>query len=331
MTKAFQRIFAYLIIIALCLGLYGCGSDIEILDTTRPTVQQTEPTNPKESTISPALYRVTDQDGHILWLFGSIHVGTEDFYPLPDYVMDAYQGSDALAVEIDIVAVEADILGQMTLVQKLMYTDGSTISQHLPAETYEKAVAVLQENHLYSSTLEYYIPAMWWSTIETLTYEKAGALSEYGIDLNLLQMAKNDKKEILEVESAAFQYGMMADFSEELQPMLLQNAVENYENPEQTAEDCKILLDMWSSGDVAAFAEYLQEEDTFEDEGQRLLYAEYTEKLITNRNQTMTEYAENALLSGKEVFLCVGAAHIIGEGAIAENLRQMGYTVKLVS
>ena len=88
---------------------------------------------------------------------------------------------------------------------------------------------------------------------------------------------------------------------------------------------------MWSSGDVDAFSEYLQEEDSFEDEAQELLYQEYTQALIVTRNQTMTEYAENALLSGKEVFLCVGAAHIIGEGAIAENLRQMGYTVELVS
>ena len=68
-----------------------------------------------------------------------------------------------------------------------------------------------------------------------------------------------------------------------------------------------------------------------EEAAQQLLYDEYTEKLITARNATMTEYAENALLSGKEVFLCVGAAHIIGEGAIAENLRQLGYTVELVS
>ena len=133
------------------------------------------------------------------------------------------------------------------------------------------------------------------------------------------------------MESAQQQYSMMAGFSEELQALLLQSAVESYEDPSQTAADCQQLLAMWSSGDVAAFSEYLQTEDAAEDESQQHLYEEYAEKLITSRNQSMTEYAKNALLSGKEVFLCVGAAHIIGEGAIAENLRQLGYTVELVS
>lgn len=334
MKKLNQFLTCFLILV-LCLSLFGCGGEVEVLDTTQPVTeaatQPAETDAPQESTISPALYRVTDENGHTLWLFGSIHVGTEDFYPLPDYVMDAYNGSDALAVEIDIVAMEADLAGQMNLVKMMMYTDGTTISQHIPADTYERAVAILQENQLYNFVLDMYFPAMWWSTIETLAYEKAGAHAEYGIDQNLLLIAKEDSKEILEVESAELQYGLMAGFSEDLQAMLLQSAVDSYEDSAQTAADCQALLDMWSSGDVDAFSAYLQEEETFEDESQRLLYAEYTEKLITERNQTMTEYAKNALLSGKEVFLCVGAAHIIGEGAIAENLRQLGYTVELVS
>lgn len=330
-----NKILACFLAFILCFSLFGCGGDVEVLDATQPVTesatQPAETNAPQESSISPALYRVTDENGHTLWLFGSIHVGTEDFYPLPDYVLNAYNSSDALAVEIDIVAMEADLVGQMNLIKMMMYTDGTTIAQHLPAETYEKAVAVLQENQLYNTIMDLYYPAIWWSTIETLAYEKAGALAEYGIDQNLLQMAKAENKEILEVESAELQYSLMAGFSEDLQAMLLQSAVDSYENSAQTAADCQALLDMWSSGDVDAFSAYLQEEDTVEDANQQLLYDEYTEKLITARNATMTEYAENALLSGKEVFLCVGAAHIIGEGAIAENLRQLGYTVELVS
>lgn len=330
MTRSVHASLAVFLILVLCLSLFGCGNDVVVLDTTQPAAQPEETAAPSPSTISPALYLVTDSEGHRLWLFGSIHVGTEDFYPLPDYVMDAYHGSDALAVEIDIIAVETNIFGQMELLKQLMYADGSSISQHIPAETYEKAVAILQENQLYSPALDLCLPVMWWSSIETLTYEKAGGHAEYGIDLNLLQMAKKDQKTILEVESAEQQYGLMAGFSQPLQIMLLQSAVENYENISQAAEDIQATLKMWSSGDVEAFAAYLQQEESFENETEELLYQEYTDKLITQRNLSMTQHAEDALLSGQEVFLCVGAAHIIGEGAIAENLRQLGYTVELV-
>ena len=44
----------------------------------------------------------------------------------------------------------------------------------------------------------------------------------------------------------------------------------------------------------------------------------------------MTDFAEDALASGKEVFICVGAAHIVGDGAMAQLLAQRGYTVTLV-
>lgn len=336
MNNTFKKLLAVFLILTVCLCFFACGGEVEDLDATQPSSpavtqpiqEETEP--PVESGISPALYRVTDDDGNRIWLFGSIHVGTEDFYPLPDYVMDAYNGSDALAVELDMVAAEADLAGQVQNLQKLLYTDGSTIAQHLPEETYQKAAAILEENGLYSPLLDYYMPVMWWNTINTLTYEKAGTNSQYGIDLNLLQMAKKDGKEILEVESAEFQYDMMAGFSEPLQVMLLQGAVENYQNPSETVEDIQTLIGLWSSGDAEAFAQYFQPEEEPENEAEIALNQEYQEAMITSRNSTMTQYAEDVLLSGKEVFICVGAAHIIGEGAIAENLRQLGYAVEQI-
>jgi uncharacterized protein YbaP (TraB family) len=44
----------------------------------------------------------------------------------------------------------------------------------------------------------------------------------------------------------------------------------------------------------------------------------------------MADYAEEAVESGKEVFICVGAAHVVGEGAMADLLEERGYKVELV-
>ena len=35
--------------------------------------------------------------------------------------------------------------------------------------------------------------------------------------------------------------------------------------------------------------------------------------------------------SGEEIFMCVGAAHIVGEGAVAQNLKQKGYTIECIT
>ena len=44
----------------------------------------------------------------------------------------------------------------------------------------------------------------------------------------------------------------------------------------------------------------------------------------------MTAFVEDSLASGEEVFVCVGAAHVVGNGAMVELLRDSGYTVTLV-
>lgn len=311
-----KKLTAFLaVLLVLCLCMTGCFGPKE---------------EPGESRVTPLLYRVTDQNGNVLWLFGSIHVGTENFYPLPDYVLDAFDGSDALAVELDIMAMEWNFIQQTQLMQLLIYTDGSTISDHLPQQTYDRGVEILQAHNSYSENMDYYMPAMWWSLIESFGVEKMGVETSLGIDRHLLKRARSDGKPVREVESAEFQYAIMAEFSPNLQQMLLESAIYSYDNLEESKSDLEKMIELWSAGDEAAFAAYLNQEAEITDPEEAALYEEYNDSLITRRNQTMTEYAEAALLSGEEIFLCVGAAHIVGEGAIAQNLRQMGYQVEIV-
>ena len=313
-----KKITAIIIILLIfCLCLTGCRG------AERQNAQQ-------ESTVTPLLYRVTDGEGNVLWLFGSIHVGIDSYYPLPDYVIDAFDGSDALAVELDIMKVEWNFVQQTQLLQLLMYTDGSVISDHLPEAVYNRAVEILKENEQYNQSLDYYMPALWWSTIETLSYEKMGTDVSLGIDRHLLKRARNDGKTVLEIESAEFQYGIMAGFSPQLQQLLLEGSIESYDNLETAGADVEELMRLWSEGDEAAFSAYLNQEGEFADPEEEALCLEYTEALVISRNQSMTEYAVNALASGEEVFICVGAAHIVGEGAMAENLRQLGYQVEII-
>ena len=52
----------------------------------------------------PLLWEVRDPDQNIrAYLFGSIHLGSENLYPLPSDVMDAYALSKFLVVEADVL------------------------------------------------------------------------------------------------------------------------------------------------------------------------------------------------------------------------------------
>lgn len=342
-----KKLIVLLLCMVMVLGLSACGQNAEPAVTTvvpatttaatepsvpETTVPVTEPmeTEPAESVITPLLYKVTDSEGHVAWLFGSIHVGEDYFYPLPSYVLDAYESADALAVEFDIVSFETDLSAQMDALQPMVYGDGTTITDHISQELYSEAKALLKKLGIYNSALDYYCPSLWSSFIDSALYEQLGVDTTLGIDLHLLNRAHKEGKTILDVESAAFQYGMLADFSEELQTMLLEASVENAGKPEESKEDLHQLVDAWASGDEALITSLLNSEESFESAEEEALYAEYQEAMITSRNLSMTDFAEDALKSGQQVFICVGAAHIVGEGAMAELLAQRGYTVEIV-
>ena len=363
-----KRLFAILLSLCLLLSLCACGQN-EVAhnpaeNTTNTTTSQTAPTTskPAESTppeddaedttppednvedttasedepgdptdsITPILYKVTDADGNTAWLFGSIHVGEESFYPLPDYVTSAYENSDALAVEFDIVSFEEDVEAQTSALMQFLYTDGTTILDHIPEELYTKAVAILEEYGYYFSEMDYFCPALWSDLVDSALYENLDADSELGLDVYFLNNAHETGKEIQNVESAEFQYGMMAGFSEELQIILLESALHSYEHQDEGAQSLAELMEIWASGDEEALVNMLIEEPELTSDEEVVLYAEYNDAMMTQRNLAMADFAEDALASGKEVFICVGAAHVVGPGALVDLLTQRGYTVERV-
>ena len=112
--------------------------------------------------------------------------------------------------------------------------------------------------------------------------------------------------------------------------MLLQQTIESYNSDQELETELNDMIDLWASGDEKAFAEYLTD-DTSELTGEELeLYNEYNDAMIVNRNNNMADFAEDALDSGDEVFICVGAAHVIGDGGMADLLEERGYNVEIV-
>jgi len=321
-----KRLLALLLAFVMCFALIACA---DTDDSKSSSKDKESPSQSDEA--APLLYCVMDGDGNVIWLFGSIHVGREDYYPLPDYVLDAFDGSDSLAVELDILAFEKDVSLQYGALSTLVYYDGTTIADHIPQDLYEDAVEILEEYNSYVAALDMYCPAFWKSMIETSMMEELGGVAELGIDRHMINRAYDADKEIIDIESAKFQYEMLAGFDDDIQIYMLESAVESYNDKEKAAKDLEELMDMWASGDEEAFAELLTEIDDSMTADEKRAYEEYQKVVVTDRNVTMADFAEEALLSGEEVFICVGAAHVVGENALADLLAQRGYTVELVT
>lgn len=326
-----KRLLALLLVVAMIVCA-GCSAATPTNGTTLPpstttTTTATTTAAPAVSSIRPLLYRVSDSAGHQAYLFGSIHVGRENFYPLPNYVTDAFHQADKLAVEFDVIAFQNDIAAQTKHLSKLMYLDGTTIKDHIAEDLYNEAVAIMTEKGEYLSLLDYYYPAIWASSIENYTVPEGA--TDLGVDTTLIQMAYDSDKPVVNVESAELQYGMLAGFSAPLQEMMLESAVEAYQNDgTQAIEE---MLDLWAAGDADRFRAYLAtEDDAITTPEEQALYEEYNKAMMTDRDAGMVTFVKDALASGDTFFVCVGAAHVMGQNGILDQLKADGYTITQV-
>lgn len=324
-----KKLLSLLLVLVMCLSFVACGTNNETATADTATTEAT--TAPVSKGSTPLLYKATSDNGGEVWLFGSIHVGNEDMYPLPDYVNNAYNEADSLAVEVDVIDMEENAMDYIADYQKVMYLDGTTIKDHISEDLYNDAVKILEDNDYYTSMLDFYYPSMWSSFIEVFEYENSGYDSKKGIDMHLLNLAKENKKNIVEIESASSQITLLGEFSEELQILQLEEVVAGY-NTEESKTYLKDLVSAWTSGNEESITAIICEDSSSEDytEEEMKLLEEYNQKMLVDRNVLMADFAEKALKDGDSVFICVGTAHIVGEGAMVDLLRDRGYTVEIV-
>ena len=331
-----KRVYSVLIslLLALTLLLGGCGIHISIgpatPDSSSPDSSEASSGGGREpAEYTPGMWRVTsDEYGGSLYLFGSIHLGDDEMFPLPDYVEDAYAECGALAVECDIVAFEqlpeSEILAYY---EPFILNDGTTIRDHLPKDIYEAAKKLLRDAGYYGHALEYYNAAMWNSLVDQVAAESSGLDFENGIDRHFLNDAHKTGKKILEVESIEFQYAMENGISDETYALTMRECAED-SFLDDYKDSLLELLACWKDGTIY---EELAEEDygDLTDE-ERALIENYDKVTCYDRNVGMADAAENYIKQGMNVFYVVGAAHMCGDKGIVALLQARGYDVQPV-
>ncbi len=292
---------------------------------------------------APVFYHVTGQDGQEMWLFGTIHIGDERTAYLPQEIRDAFEASDALALECDTEAfdeqVENDEKLQEEIADAYFYTDGTTLESLMEEEDYARAVQFLKATGNYSPNMLYAKPYIWSNAIESFYRQQAQMYhSQQGVEERLMDWAEELGTPIREIESNLFQIQMITDYSDELQLLLLAAAMEAPGADQWNATN--ELYELWCAGDEAALreaisyqidTEELSEEDLADYEQYKDLIDEYNQSMSYDRNENMLKVAIEYLESGDVVFYAVGLAHILDDtNGLVDALRNAGYTVELV-
>lgn len=277
-----------------------------------------------ESTITPAVWEVTDVNGNTIYMMGSIHLADSDASILPDYFESAYAKCEYLAVECDITNLSLNIFSDY---MKMIYTDGTTIKDHVSTESYEKVVEILKSSGLYASSYERMKPILWVNTIDLAGAKESGLSEKYGVDVNLINRAKSEGKGILEVESVEFQNNLLANLSDEIQLVLFDSIAED-DIITKYADGYSVLYDHWKNGTISDEDISENEEDENLTDEEKMLLEEYNKILLDDRNAGMADKAIEYMNDGKKVMFVVGAAHFYGDNGILQLMMNAGCSVQ---
>lgn len=274
---------------------------------------------------------ITD-DGkkHLLWkatlnqqavyMLGSIHVGRADMYPLSGVVMDAFNQSDVLMVEVNTQGVD-----QLELAQQVsfigMYPEGTTLESQIPKDVWEKLLATAKALNVPEIIFQRQKPWLASMTLATAMMSKSGYQTDYGIDQYFLKQAAATNKDIVELESVASQMQLFANFTNEEQVSLLSNGLK--EMLQGT-----ILLDKlvtaWINGDHQAIDKLSRENMGIDGKDSSLYKA-----MITDRNYAMADKILKAIKKDhRKHYVVVGAAHLVGKNGIPAILKSQGFNIE---
>lgn len=253
------------------------------------------------------------------WLFGTIHAGKKEWFPLPATVEQALADSNVLAVEADVTNLEAmsKSLGGMA------YPAPDELSKHVPPEDYERFKAQLTRLRVPETSIKSLKPFAAVSTLMFVEWERAGYSPQYGIDAYLIAKAKAMKKPVVELEGVEAQSALMDSLTEEEHRRAFAGMLQALENG-LIGEQLEGMVKAWQSGDAFLMLE-LSRRYNEKVPGAR----EMEEKFIWSRHEAMLAKVEGWLNKSKDRhFIAVGSLHLAGKRGLVELLREKGYIVR---
>ncbi|ACB83870.1 TraB/GumN family protein [Natranaerobius thermophilus] len=258
-----------------------------------------------------------------VYLFGSVHVGHEDMYPLSPKVEDAFQEADVLGLEIDMAGMTEMEIGQQ-MATLGMYHDGTKMTDVVSEETFEEVADMAVSIGIDRETLNNFKP--WYGALiaSEIAINEAGLSPEYGIENYFIEQLEDKEMETISLETIEDQIGIYNKLSDESQEIYLENTLEEIEYVEEELEE---LITLWQEGNTEELAD-IREQQIEESETESI--KDYQLAMWDGRDEQMTNEIEDILNDDSEdtYFIVVGSMHLAGENSIPDQLRDRGYDVE---
>ena len=268
-----------------------------------------------------ALFKVSSQD-KTLYLYGTIHAGKPDYYPLEPRIAKALAGAPTLALEVDIGSDPAAV--QAAFTRHGMFPAGSPAYAGLAPERRKRLEAALTQQGVDPAAVGQLKPWVLVMMLALADVAKLGYDPALGVDLHLAGLARG-KARISELESVQYQAALMDRMPIETQWTLLEETLEHMASGRQLSE-ARELFAAYERADRKALEGIAQRIEGDDSVGGKFV----REVMLNERNRPMADKVAALLARENNAVVAIGLMHLLGKEGVPELLRKRGLQVERV-
>jgi uncharacterized protein YbaP (TraB family) len=266
-----------------------------------------------------ALFKV-QQDGRTLYLFGTIHVGAKDFYPLEPRLTGLLKKAPVLALEIDPLADQQKLARAVQ--QYGLSPQGSSA---LAPAWRQRLNRLLKQYNMAPETVASMKPWLLASVLTVSEFAAQGYDAALAVDAHLSKQAHDAGQKVVELESPDSQMALFDKMTAAEQLVFLQEAIAGIEDKEQ-ADQAREIAEAWRHADAKALdalALKAEQDDTYS--------GRFVQKvLLEGRNPALADGMVKLMARENNSVAAIGVLHLIGKTSVPELLRKRGLTVERI-
>jgi uncharacterized protein len=262
------------------------------------------------------LWAITSTGAPPVYLMGSLHALTADYYPLSAAAERAFADAKVLIEEVDIDEL-TNPTSAMALLGKAMLTDGRTLDQLIAADLYKTVIERAEKAGLPAVAIQRMKPWMAAVSLTAPALKAAGFDTGLGVDQYFFNKARTAKMERRALETVAYQFDRLDQMPPAVQEAMLKSVIADLDTQ---LDNVKVIADAWASGDTATIEKLLL--------GALVESPDLYHRLLVERNRNWVEPVETCIKEKTACFVVVGAAHLVGPDSLVALLRKKGHTVE---
>ncbi len=191
------------------------------------------------------IWKATARSGGGLYLVGSVHLLSQDSYPLSPALETAFKESDLLVEEADLGEMGAS--AQLTFLSRGMLPSTTPLDKVLSPATFALLTKHVDALGIPLDPLKLLKPWMLAQMLEVMQWQKAGFDPELGLDKHFYDQAQSTGKKVQGLETLDFQVSLFDTMTMPEQDKLLAETLKEVDTEQSNRSK---LMDAWKAGDA---------------------------------------------------------------------------------